>query len=371
MFKRQQNDLAKLIPSQDPAAAQEFCHSLRQFLTARNDQRLNKKETPVAGEHGAEELPDTSRPEISIIVPVYNEESNLEDLYRQLIEVLNKEKSDFELIFVNDGSTDRSLLILDSISRSDDRVAVIELARNFGQQIALTAGMDYSRGKAVVLLDADLEDPPEVIPELIRKWRAGYEVVYAISANLNSCHPHASRLGAYAERLVKSITSFFRPLQSSDFCIMDRKVVDLLGSMRERNRFVRGIRSWVGFNQLGIEINQQLKSSARKKYKVVDLTEVAIGHLVALGSLPLRLLSLAGIVLCLLALLLLLFFCFQAVLFGGLDLGIATVVVLLMFLSGVNLLAMGVMAEYVGRIFDEVKQRPLYVIQRLTGQRFS
>ena len=309
-------------------------------------------------------------PEISLVVPVYNEEENIAPLYEEVVEVLSELEADYELIFVNDASTDSSSSELDKLAEKNDRVQIIELARNFGQQIAFSAGLEFSRGRAVVVMDADLQDSPGAIAEFIDKWREGYEVVYAIRTERKE---HWGKKTAYAVfyKMLCAISHIEIPLNAGDFCIMDRKVVDLLNSMPERNRFVRGIRSWVGFKQIGVEVARRERNAGDAKYSLPDLISLALDGLISFSYLPLRVISLMGISVSIVSILLALFYGIKKILIGLSPPGFATLVVMISFFAGVQLITIGVIGEYIGRIFEEVKQRPLYTIGKLRGRRFE
>ncbi|MDQ7030147.1 MAG: glycosyltransferase family 2 protein [Ardenticatenia bacterium] len=335
------------VPVNDPEAALRFCRALANFL----EQPIN---TPTA----------LSTPEISVVLPVYNEQENLSVLYRRLKAALDGHVSSYELIFVNDGSTDESASLLEALAFQDNHVVVVELARNFGHQAAISAGLDFARGRATVIMDADLQDPPEIVPKLIAKWREGYDVVYAIRQQRKEHWP--KRL-AYAlfYRLLRWLAHVDIPLDAGDFCIMDRRVVKLLQSMPERNRFVRGIRSWVGLRQIGMPYERDARYAGRSKYTVGRLMVLALDGIISFSYAPLRVASLLGISISLLSFAIAIFYFVKKLTTGLNPPGFATLVVAIFFLAGIQLITIGVMGEYVGRIFDEVKRRPIYVVRRI------
>jgi dolichol-phosphate mannosyltransferase len=273
---------------------------------------------------------------------------------------------DYEMIFVDDGSEDKSLERLHVLAAQDHHVMVVELARNFGHQVAITAGLDHARGNAVIVMDADLQDPPEVLPQLIAKWREGHDVVYAIRQQRKEGWFKRAAYGAFY-RLWKQVANIEIPLDAGDFCIMDRTVVNLLRSMPERNRFVRGIRSWVGLRQTGMPYERQARNAGRPKYSFGRLMLLALDGLISFSYTPLRVASLSGVGISLLSFLLAGFFFIKKLTTGLNPPGFATLVVAIFFLAGIQLITIGVMGEYIGRIFDEVKRRPLYVVRRVTG----
>jgi len=337
------------IPTTDPLAALEFCRNLARACGTTTEKT-------------------THRLVLSVVIPVYNEQENLAALYSRLIAALEPVEPNFEIVFVNDGSRDDSAAILESLALRDPRVQVIELARNFGHQIAISAGLDFARGEAVIVMDADLQDPPEVLPKFIAKWREGYEVVYAIREQRKEGW---FKRAAYAlfYRLLQRIANIQIPLDSGDFCIMDRRVVDVLIRMPERNRFVRGIRSWIGLNQTGLAYERHARYAGKPKYTFTRLVYLALDGLVSFSFVPLRMITLLGFGVSALSILLAIGYAIQKLTVGLNPPGFATTVVAIFFLAGIQLITMGVIGEYVGRIFEEVKQRPLYVVRRVVGRR--
>jgi dolichol-phosphate mannosyltransferase len=340
------------IPTHDPDAALRFCRALAQLVEGGNLPAL----APVA----------EPKPVISIVTPVYDEHENLPMLYQRLVTVLDATKQSFELVLVDDGSRDGSLDIMRDLAARDARVVVVELARNFGHQVAISAGLDYARGEAVIVMDADLQDPPEVLPQFIDKWREGHDVVYAIRERRKEGPLKQLAYKAFY-RLLQRIANIQIPLDSGDFCIMDRKVVDLLVGMPERNRFVRGIRSWVGLDQIGLAYERHARYAGREKYTFSRLVYLALDGLISFSFIPLRAISLLGLVVSALSIFLAVGYAIQKLTSGLNPPGFATTVVAIFFLAGIQLITIGVIGEYVGRIFEEVKRRPLYVVRRVIG----
>jgi dolichol-phosphate mannosyltransferase len=299
-----------------------------------------------------------------VVIPVYNEEENLSLLYSSLTTTLEKTGLDWEIVFVDDGSRDKSLEFLAGVAARDHRLVVIELARNFGQQVAITAGLDHARGRGVIVMDADLQDPPEALPAFIAKWQEGYDVVYAIREQRKEGRLKRAAYAAFY-RLLHLVAKVDIPLDAGDFCLMDHKVVALLQSMPERNRFVRGIRSWVGLRQMGLPCERQARHAGRPKYTFGRLLLLALDGLISFSYTPLRVASLLGLSISLLSFLLAGFYFIKKLTTGLSPPGFATLVVAIFFLAGIQLISIGVMGEYIGRIFDEVKQRPLYVLRRV------
>jgi glycosyltransferase involved in cell wall biosynthesis len=257
--------------------------------------------------------------------------------------------------------------MLRQMAEEDRRVVVVDLARNFGHQVAISAGLDHSRGGAVIIMDGDLQDPPEVLPEFVAKWREGYDVVYAIREQRKE-GPLMRAAYALFYRALKRVASIDIPLDAGDFCIMDRRVVDLLNGMPERNRFVRGIRSWVGLSQTGLAYERHARHAGKPKYTFTRLLYLALDGMISFSYLPLRLISLAGLGVSLMSILIAIFYTVQKLTVGLSPPGFATLVVAVFFLAGIQLITIGVIGEYVGRIFEEVKARPLYVVRRVWGR---
>ena len=304
-------------------------------------------------------------PMLSVVIPVFNEAENITTLLARLSGVLNDLVPDYEIVVVDDGSRDESPAILRQCVASDPHVVVVELARNFGHQIAISAGLEHSRGRAVCIMDADLQDPPEVVPQFLAEWRRGADVVYAIrTARKEGWFKRTAYAMFY--RLMQRIAHIQIPLDAGDFCVMDRRVVDLLVRMPERNRFVRGIRSWVGFTQVGVTYERQARHAGEPKYTYRKLLYLALDGLLSFSYMPLRVITLLGMGVSLFSFGVALFYLGQKLLFGIGVPGFATLVIAIFFLSGIQMLTMGVIGEYIGRISEEVKQRPLYVVRQVT-----
>jgi polyisoprenyl-phosphate glycosyltransferase len=337
------------IPTQDAERALSFCQQLASLLEA-SQPGIQTKQVPKI--------------ELSVVVPVFNEEENLPVLYERLCSVLAKESGEHELIFVNDGSRDNSSLILQDLAGKDARISVVELARNFGHQIAISAGLDFAHGRAVIIMDADLQDPPEVLPQFIAKWHEGHDVVFAIREKRKEGWLKQVAYKIFY-RLLHRVANIDIPLDAGDFCIMDRRVVDLLVHMPERNRFVRGIRTWVGFDQVGLAYERQARYAGRPKYSLTKLIYLALDGLVSFSFVPLRMISIMGFCISTLSILLAAFYAIKKLTLGLSPPGFATTIVSIFFLAGAQLITLGVIGEYVGRIFEEVKQRPLYIVRRV------
>jgi dolichol-phosphate mannosyltransferase len=307
-------------------------------------------------------------PLLSVVVPCFNEQDVIEPLHSRLLQVLGPEKIDFEIIFVNDGSKDRTAEMLDAICRSDPRFKVMHFSRNFGHQAAVTAGLHEAKGNCAVVIDADLQDPPELILEMIKLWREGYQVVYAQKTEREGAGfliGHAYRI---FYRIVGRLSEVEIPVDTGDFSLMDRQVVDLLNAMPERNRYVRGLRAWLGFKQTAIKFERPARYAGETKYGFGKLVGLATDGLMSVSKAPLRLAMYMGFFASAGSFLLGIFFAIEQIL--GLShtaRGWASTIVVILFLGGVQLICIGVIGEFIGRIYDEVKQRPLYVVARSTG----
>ena len=300
-----------------------------------------------------------SNPTVSIVIPIYNEEENLKILIERLTKVLKEFTSSYEVIFVNDGSTDNSLSILHSAGKQDKHICAIDLSRNFGHQTALAAGLAYARGSAIVMMDGDLQDPPELIPQLLERWREGYEVVYAIRAERKE---NVLKKMAYQifYRILHALSDITIPLDSGDFGLIDRKVVDLINHMPERTRFLRGLRSWVGFRQIGLAYNRDARFSGKPKYSFSKLLKLAFDGVISFSTAPLRFATAIGFFISFISFILILFYVYLFFTTPRVP-GFTTLIIILLFIGGIQLITVGILGEYIGRIYDETKQRPLFI----------
>ncbi|PLS80272.1 MAG: glycosyltransferase [Chloroflexi bacterium] len=359
------------VPVTDSEAALRFCQSLAEMLGSRLPvgTAMTASANSFVDATSAAPVP-LAIPELSVVIPVFNEIENLPALHERLNAVLQDTALPYEIIFVDDGSRDQSVVLLHELAVNNPRLVIVELARNFGHQVAISAGLDHSRGRAVIIMDADLQDPPEVLPQFIAKWQEGYDVVYAIREQRKEGWIKRTAYAAFY-RLLQRVAHIDIPLDAGDFCIMDRRVVDLLNGMPERNRFVRGIRSWVGLNQVGLAYERHARNAGKPKYTFKRLVYLALDGLVSFSYIPLRVITMLGFSISMLSILLAVFYSVKKLLYGLNPPGFATLIVSIFFLAGIQLVMMGVIGEYVGRIFDEVKQRPLYVVRRVTSGQAS
>jgi glycosyltransferase involved in cell wall biosynthesis len=310
---------------------------------------------------GAPEQRTAGTARVSVVVPVFNEEATLDALVARLERALEGAGLDYEVVFVNDGSRDRSAEMLRSHHARNPRLKCIMLSRNFGHQVAVTCGLDHAQGDAVIVMDGDLQDPPEVLAGMVARWREGFDVVYAVRRRRKEGWVKVAAYKAFYWVLHR-VSYLDIPLDSGDFSLMDRRVVDLLAAMPERNRFVRGLRTWVGLRQTGFEYERDARYAGESKYSFTKLLRLAFDGLVSYSFAPLRLVSNLGMLVSLSALLYMVYL-MAARLFGDLTIqGWTSTVVIVLFLGGIQLLSLGIIGEYIGRIFDEVKQRPQYVI---------
>ncbi len=303
---------------------------------------------------------------VSVVIPICNEEESLAALSERLLAVLEGSGETWEVIFVNDGSTDGSADIILGLHQRDPRFKSVAFSRNFGHQVAISCGLDYARGRAVIAMDGDLQDPPEVLPDLLARWRDGYEVVYAVrQERKENIFKRTAYKGFYW--LMKKISYLDIPLDSGDFSLMDRKIVDLLRAMPERNRFVRGLRSWVGFRQTGYEYERSARFAGTSKYNFGRLMRLAFDGLVSYSFVPLRLVSNIGLLVSVSALVFMAYIIVVRLAGDKIIEGWTSTVVIVLFLGGIQLLALGIIGEYMGRVFEEVKGRPRYVVGEVLG----
>jgi polyisoprenyl-phosphate glycosyltransferase len=302
-------------------------------------------------------------PLLSVVIPIYNEQATLSELYRRLTHVLSENLAElaYEIVFVNDGSSDGSIQILSELHADDPGVKVVNLSRNFGHQAALTAGLDYAKGDAVICMDGDVQDPPEIIPTLVARWRDGNDVVYAVRKLRKEGFIKRSCYTAFY-RLLRRLSMVSIPLDAGDFALMDRRVVDCLKALPERSRFIRGLRSWVGFRQTGVEYEREKRFAGVPKYNWSKLVHLAVNGLLSFSALPLRMATAVGFMISFCSLLGIIVALYLK-LFTDLAIpGWTATVIPILVLGGIQLLSIGILGEYIAQIFDEVKQRPLYVV---------
>jgi len=307
------------------------------------------------------------RPEVSLVIPIYNEELVLPRLDERLRELLERIGEQAEVLFVDDGSKDRSLELLRAMVAKEPRYRCLSFSRNFGHQRAITAGMDATRGKAVVVMDADLQDPPEVIVEMIAKWRQGYDVVYGRRRSREGETWFKLFTAKIFYRIFAAMIPIEVPLDTGDFRLMSRRVVIAMRELRETHRFVRGLVAWVGFKQTAVEYDRAARAAGETKYPLRKMMAFALDGIASFSVLPLRMATYLGLVVGALSVLYGLSALFVHVVMHATVPGWTTTVVLVSFLFSVQLLMTGVLGEYIGRIYEQVKQRPLYVVGEKIG----
>ncbi len=304
-----------------------------------------------------------SKPTYTIIAPIYNEIDNIQALYTRVCEVMDSTGESWEFVMIDDGSSDGSTDAILELKKKDDKIVPVIFARNFGHQIAVTAGLDYSQGKAVTIIDADLQDPPEVILDLIKKWKEGYEVVYATrSKREGETWFKLFTAGAFY-RLIQRITDINLPMNTGDFRLLDRKVVDVMGGMREKHRFLRGMSVWVGFRQTGVEYERAERLAGETKYPLKKMFQLASDAITGFSYFPLKLATYLGFFFTGISFLLILVMIILRLAGSQFLMGQAATLIAVLFLGGVQLLSIGMLGEYIGRLYDEAKGRPLYTVR--------
>jgi glycosyltransferase involved in cell wall biosynthesis len=328
---------------------------------------MSTYEAPISAAH--EDAPTVAtkganpRPSLSIVAPVFNEEDTLVEFHMRTSKVLDEIGASAEILYVNDGSRDRSLAILAELQGADPRVAVINLSRNFGKEIALTAGLDHSRGEAVVIIDSDLQHPPELIPAMISRWReGGVEVVYATRTQRHGETALKKFTARYFYRLLHRLSEVQIPQDATDYRLLSRRAVDVLTQLREQHRFMKGLFAWIGFGQTSVSYDQEPRFAGQTKWSYWKLWNLAIEGITSFTTIPLRIASYLGVVTSLVAFLFAIWIVFKTLVWGEPVAGYPTLMVVILFLGGVQLAALGVIGEYLGRTFNETKRRPLYIV---------
>lgn len=310
------------------------------------------------------------RPTYSIVIPVFNEEEGLGELYSQLSKVLSQLDGPAEVILVNDGSRDRSFEIMKEINARDPRFIALHLSRNFGHQMALTAGCDHARGDATITMDADLQDPPQVLLEMARKWREGAEIVYAIrrSRDVDTSFKKYTALAFY--HLLRRFADIKAPVNSADFRLVDRKVLKAFQRLREKNRYIRGMFSWLGYKQAEVYFDREARFAGETKYPFWKMARLALDALVSFSNLPLRFCMGFGLLMSGFSILLGLWTVVAKLAgLGHFEIGWTSLFVLISFVGGLNMFMIGVLGEYVARVYDEVRDRPLYLVSEIVGRK--
>jgi glycosyltransferase involved in cell wall biosynthesis len=306
-------------------------------------------------------------PEISIITPFFNEASGVDRFVKELTDVLIGEKLDYEIICVDDGSTDLTLHRLLKARESNKRIRVIQLSRNFGKEVALTAGLDHARGQAVILMDADLQDPPRLIPHLISRWRDGYQVVNAHRAERISDSWMKRNTAKAFYKVFNAISETPIPENTGDFRLLDREVVEALRCMKERDRFMKGLFAWVGYRTTEITYERPARATGHSKWNYWKLFNFAVAGVTAFSTFPLRIFNYIGLAVSSISFIYASFLIIRTLFLGRDVPGYASIMVVILFLGGIQLIGIGVIGEYIGRVFIEVKERPIYLVHRIHG----
>ena len=299
----------------------------------------------------------------SIIAPIFNEIDNLPELYRRVKEVMDSNGEPWEFILVDDGSSDGSTDKIRQLAAKDKTIRPVIFARNFGHQVAITAGWDYARGDAIIIIDADLQDPQEVILDLAKKWKEGYEVVYAVRGEREGESIFKLWTASIFYRLIYRITDVKIPVDTGDFRLMDRKVVNVLKKMKERHRFPRGRSAWVGFKQIGVNYKRAARHAGVTKYPFRKMLKLAVNAITGFSYLPLQVATFFGFISAGLAILAIPIVVYMRIAGSQAFFGQATTLIAVLFLGGVQLISLGILGEYIGRLYDEAKGRPLYIVR--------
>nr|MBO2488308.1 glycosyl transferase family 2 [Gammaproteobacteria bacterium] len=306
---------------------------------------------------------------ISVVVPAYNEQEVLPEFHRRTTAVLRALSCQWEIIYVNDGSTDATLLVLDQLRKADEHVAIVDLSRNFGKEIALTAGLDHAAGDAVIVIDADLQDPPELIPELIRVWQEGADVVYA-KRRVRRGESVMKRTTAYLfYRVMQNVSRVQLPEDTGDFRLLSRRAVEALKLLREQHRFMKGLFTWIGYKQVAVPYDRDARFAGKTKWNYWRLWNFALEGITSFTIAPLRIATYLGLITAAGAFAYGAFIVVRTLLYGNPVAGYPSLLTTILFLGGVQLTAIGILGEYVGRIFNETKNRPLYFVNRYEAAR--
>jgi glycosyltransferase involved in cell wall biosynthesis len=301
-------------------------------------------------------------PEFSIIIPIYNEQENIHKLYDRLKAVMNGMNVSHEFVFVNDGSRDRSMILIKELAAKDNSVHYINLSRNFGHQIAVTAGIDHVRGNAVVIIDADLQDPPELIAEMYAKMKEGFEVVYAKRKSRKGESVLKKFTAKWFYRILERITAIDIPVDTGDFRLMDRKIVDVLRLMPEQQKFLRGQISWIGFNQTYVEYNRDERNGGETGYTYKKMLRFALDGITSFSNLPLKFATAAGFVVSGITFIVILYALYARFISKDFVPGWTSLILAVLFIGGVQLITIGIIGEYISRLSANVRNRPLYII---------
>ncbi len=306
-------------------------------------------------------------PNISVVVPMYNESEACDAFFETLIPILESITNDYEVICVNDGSNDDTRQVIVNAHRENHHIKLINLSRNFGKELAVTAGIEHASGNIVIPIDADLQDPPDLIPEMVERWKEGYDTVIAVRSDRRADSAFKRTSSKLFYRIIGTISDVPIPADAGDFRLIDRSVVDALKLLPERNRFMKGLFAWVGFSQAVVEYSRPERAAGDSKWKFWQLWNLALDGIFSFTTLPLRIWTYLGVAVTIFSTLYALEVIIQTLIFGVSAPGYASLIVTILFFSGLNMIGLGILGEYIGRIFTEVKQRPLYLVESNVG----
>lgn len=305
---------------------------------------------------------------VTILIPAYNEQAVLAPLYKRLTALANNNKKyNFEFLFINDGSTDNTLSIIKNYAKTDTRISYVNLSRNFGKEPAMLAGFDYTTGDATVIIDADLQDPPELIPKMISYWEDGYDDVYAKRRSREGESWFKKKSSSIFYKLLQKSTNVDIQVDTGDFRLLDKRAINALREIRESQRYTKGMFSWIGFNKKEITYDRDPRAAGETKWNYPKLVNLAIDGITSFTTAPLRIASFAGMIISLIAFFFIIVIIFKTTFFGDPVAGWSSTMAVILFLGGVQLLSIGIIGEYVGRIFNEVKNRPVYFVEEYHG----
>lgn len=316
-------------------------------------------------------MTETLNPLLSVVVPCFNEEEVIHECHRRLSESMQDIGEPYELIFINDGSRDATPLLLQEIHQADPYVSVVMLSRNFGHQTAVSAGLANARGEAVIIIDADLQDPPEVIGEMVEVWKSGYEVVYGVRESREGETGFKLWTAKLFYRIISRMSDVEIPENAGDFRLMDRKALNALLAMPERHRLLRAMSSWVGFRQYALKYNRSARFAGSTKYPLKKMVSLALDGIVSFSTVPLRLVSVVGFFVAMVALVGILYSLGVRLFTHEWVRGWVTLFIAILFMGGVQMISLGVLGEYIGRIYTEMKQRPLYIVSQILTNKYS
>jgi glycosyltransferase involved in cell wall biosynthesis len=326
---------------------------------------MNTISATLASQHALSPRSPGSLPSISVVAPAYNEEEVLETFWQRVTSVLKEIGAPYEIVLVNDGSRDNTLALMHALRERDEHVTVVDLSRNFGKEIALTAGLDHTRGDVVVVLDSDLQDPPELIADMLEGWREGYDIVYGVRSHRDGETWFKKTTAKAFYRLIQKISRVHIPQDTGDFRLMSRRAVRELARLREEHRFMKGLFAWIGFPSKPLYYRRDARVAGTTKWNYFKLINLAVEGITSFTITPLKVATYLGLSVAFLALGYAAYVIWKTLAYGDPVRGYASIMVTLLFLGGVQLTAIGILGEYIGRIFNEVKRRPLYLVNRL------